>query len=66
MSDDQHRSRNEVFGFQFTRRCNHEGRAFPDEQDLGAQARQLLSELGISVDPRRALRTLGLGVQQMI
>ncbi|MEV6602658.1 sugar ABC transporter ATP-binding protein [Kutzneria sp. NPDC051319] len=37
-----------------------------DFPGMQAQARQLLSELGISVDPRRALRTLGLGVQQMI
>ncbi|QUQ71082.1 sugar ABC transporter ATP-binding protein [Kutzneria sp. CA-103260] len=33
---------------------------------MQAQARELLSELGINVDPRRQLRTLGLGVQQMI
>jgi ribose transport system ATP-binding protein len=33
---------------------------------MQAQARELLGELGINVDPRRQLRTLGLGVQQMI
>ncbi|HEY0496232.1 MAG TPA: sugar ABC transporter ATP-binding protein [Kutzneria sp.] len=37
-----------------------------DFPGMQAQARELLSELGISVDPRRQLRTLGLGVQQMI
>jgi len=37
-----------------------------DFPGMRAQARELLSELGISVDPRRQLRTLGLGVQQMI
>jgi len=37
-----------------------------DFPKMRAQAGELLSELGISVDPRRQLRTLGLGVQQMI
>jgi ribose transport system ATP-binding protein len=37
-----------------------------DFPGMQAQARELLSELGINVDPRRQLRTLGLGVQQMI